>query len=203
MISYLNGILKYLEEDLAVIDVGGVGFGVNISASTCQKMPGIGDDVTLYTYMSVKEDDISLYGFLSRDEIGLFKLLISVSGIGPKGALSILSVFEPDDLRFAILAGDVKSISKAPGVGKKTAERIALELKDKIGNEAITHGVISQGAVISGSDTADGSVRDEAVEALMALGYSGSDAMKAVRKVTASGDISDVGEILKLALKEM
>ena len=132
MIAYVNGILERIEEGLAVVDVGGIGMNVFISGSTMDRMPGIGEAVKLYTYTNVKEDSFTLFGFLSRDELSLFKMLITVSGIGPKGGLSILSVMTPDDLRFAIMAGDSASISKAPGIGKKTAERITLELRDKI-----------------------------------------------------------------------
>ena len=126
MIAYVNGILESIEEGNAVVDVNGVGYNVNISGSTMDRMPGIGEAVKLYTYTNVKEDAFTLFGFLSRDELNLFKMLITVNGIGPKGGLAILSVMTPDDLRFAIIAGDSGAISKAPGVGKKTAERITL-----------------------------------------------------------------------------
>lgn len=208
MIAYVQGILENLEIDKAVIDVGGIGYEVNISASTCDRMPGIGDNVKLYTYMNVKEDEMSLFGFLTRDEIRMFRMLITVSGIGPKGALSILSVFDTDDLRFAILAGDVKTISKAPGIGKKTAERLVLELRDKISNADITSaegiGQAAGSASTGKSSGEDASSRDEAVEALAALGYNATDAMKAVRKVlSASDEKLDTEAILKLALKEL
>ena len=208
MIAYVQGILENLEIDKAVIDVGGIGYEVNISASTCDRMPGLGDNVKLYTYMNVKEDEMSLFGFLTRDEIRMFRMLITVSGIGPKGALSILSVFDTDDLRFAILAGDVKTISKAPGIGKKTAERLVLELRNKISNADITGtegiGQAAGSASIGKSSGEDASSRDEAVEALAALGYNATDAMKAVRKVlSASDDKLDTEAILKLALKEL
>ncbi|MCR5771035.1 MAG: Holliday junction branch migration protein RuvA [Butyrivibrio sp.] len=207
MIAYVQGILENLEIDKAVIDVGGIGYEVNISASTCDRMPGIGESVKLYTYMNVKEDEMSLFGFLTRDEIRMFRMLITVSGIGPKGALSILSVFDTDDLRFAILSGDTKTISKAPGIGKKTAERLVLELRDKISNADIKGSDDSAAAgSLSGISTKDEDVssRDEAVEALAALGYNATDAMKAVRKVLSSSDEKlDTEAILKLALKEL
>lgn len=204
MIGYLNGIVEYLEIDNAVIDVNGIGFNVKISASTADRMPGIGEAVKIFTYTSVREDAFELYGFLSRDELGFFKLLITVSGIGPKGALSILSVMSPDDLRFAIMAGDAKTLSKAPGVGKKTAERMVLELKDKISNEDIVSGHAggSMSAVSMGDD--DGASREDAVSALVALGYSSTDSMRAVRNVIkANGSDLDTEAILKLALKEL
>ena len=203
MIAFVNGITAETEADHAVIDVGGIGYSVFISPSTADRMPGIGEPVKLYTYMSVKEDGISLYGFLTKDELGVFKMLITVSGIGPKGGLSILSALGTDDLRFAILSGDAKTIARAPGVGKKTAERMVLELHDKISNEDIVSG--NAGPSLQMEGTADLSSRDDAVQALVALGYNGADAMKAVRKVMADGqhDDQDTEQILKAALKEM
>ena len=205
LIAYVNGILESIEEGNAVVDVNGIGVNVNISGSTMDRMPGIGEVVKLYTYTNVKEDAFTLFGFLSRDELNLFKMLITVNGIGPKGGLSILSVMTPDDLRFAIIAGDSTSISKAPGIGKKTAERITLELRDKI--KATEDDMLKSSSTISMDDLGDegSSARDEAVAALVALGYNSSDAMKAVRKVlTANSSAADDTEmLLKLALKEM
>jgi Holliday junction DNA helicase RuvA len=207
VIAYVNGILENIEEGNAVVDVNGVGYNVNISGSTMDRMPGIGEMVKLYTYTNVKEDAFTLFGFLSRDELNLFKMLITVNGIGPKGGLSILSVMTPDDLRFAIMSGDSKSLSKAPGIGKKTAERITLELRDKlkVSEEeflAAAGGVSS--TAIEGVD-GDNSARDEAVAALVALGYNSSDSMKAVRKVLAANPnaATDTEALLKAALKEM
>lgn len=205
MIAYVNGILESLEEGNAVIDVGGVGLNVNISGSTMDRMPGIGEAVKLYTYTNVKEDAFTLFGFLSRDELSLFKMLITVSGIGPKGGLSILSVMSPDDLRFAIIAGDSHAIAKAPGIGKKTAERITLELRDKI--KATEDDMLGTGAAVTSDDLSGdaASARDEAVAALVALGYNSADAMKAVRKVIKADEsaASDTEKLLKLSLKEM
>lgn len=205
MIAYVNGIIEYIEEGLCVVDVGGVGMNVFISGSTMDRMPGIGEAVKLYTYTSVKEDSFTLYGFLSRDELSLFKMLITVNGIGPKGGLSILSVMTPDDLRFAIMAGDSKSISAAPGIGKKTAERITLELRDKI--KVSEDDMLGNSAAVTMDDLSGDafSARDEAVAALVALGYNSTDAMKAVRKVLKADEsaASDTEVLLKLALKEM
>jgi Holliday junction DNA helicase RuvA len=205
LIAYVNGILENIEAGLCVVDVGGVGFNVFISGSTMDRMPGIGESVKLYTYTNVKEDAFTLFGFLSRDELSLFKMLISVNGIGPKGGLAILSVMTPDDLRFAIMAGDSASISKAPGIGKKTAERIILELKDKI--KVSEDDFSAGGAAVSDADISQGdaSARDEAVAALVALGYNAALVMKAVRKVLANdaSAAEDTEVLLKLALKEM
>ena len=204
MIAFVNGILDEKRDLLAVIDVGGIGYNVNISAYTADRLPSKGDAVKLYTYMSVREDAMNLYGFLTRDELEFFKLLISVSGIGPKGGQAILSVMTPDDLRFAIISGDAKAISKAPGVGKKTAERLVLELKDKISDDDILSGRAGgsgENILPSGDDMP----QNEAVEALVSLGYGLSEASKAVRKVIADGGAAsdDTESILKLALKEL
>ncbi|RKM57017.1 Holliday junction branch migration protein RuvA [Butyrivibrio sp. X503] len=204
MIAYVNGILENLEEGNAVIDVNGFGVNVNISGSTMDRMPGIGEMVKLYTYTNVKEDTFSLFGFLSRDELNLFKMLITVNGIGPKGGLAVLSVLSPDDLRFAIISGDSASIAKAPGIGKKTAERITLELRDKI--KVTEDDLLSSSGGIALDDlTGDAAnAKDEAVAALVALGYNSSDAVKAVRKVIKGSDAPlDAEVLLKLALKEM
>ena len=205
MIAYVNGILENVEEGNAVVDVNGFGINVNISGGTYDRLPGIGEMVKLYTYTNVKEDAFNLFGFLSRDELNLFKMLITVNGVGPKAGLSILSVMTPDDVRFAIMSGDTKSISKAPGIGKKTAERITLELKDKLKiseNDFLGSAPSgSTGEAFEGVNPA----RDEAVAALVALGYNSSESMKAVRKVLSGNP--DAGEdterLLKLALKEM
>ena len=207
MIAYVNGILESIEEGIAIVDVNGFGINVNISGSTMDRMPGIGEMVRLYTYTNVKEDAFNLFGFLSRDELNLFKMLITVNGIGPKGGLSILSVMTPDDLRFAILAGDSKSISAAPGIGKKTAERITLELRDKLKltEDTLLGDTASASAGDANISESVNSARDEAVAALVALGYNSTDSMKAVRKVlsTNSEAADDTEKLLKLALKEM
>lgn len=205
MIAFVNGILDEKRDLLAVIDVGGVGYNVNISAYTADRLPSKGEAVKLYTYMSVREDAMNLYGFLTRDELDFFKLLISISGIGPKGGQAILSVMTPDDLRFAILSGDSKAISKAPGVGKKTAERLVLELKDKISNDDIVMGKAGGSGDNSFPAGGDDTSQSEAVEALVSLGYGLSEASKAVRTVISAGDVNadDTEAILKLALKEL
>ncbi|SEK32138.1 Holliday junction DNA helicase subunit RuvA [Butyrivibrio sp. ob235] len=204
MIAFVNGILDEKRDLQAIIDVGGIGYNVNISAYTADRLPSKGEPIKLYTYMSVREDAMNLYGFLTRDELEFFKLLISVSGIGPKGGQAILSVMTPDDLRFAIVSGDSKAISKAPGVGKKTAERLVLELKDKISDDDILSGKAGgNGENISVPGTDEPS--NEAVEALVSLGYGLSEASRAVRKVIGDGGAAaeDTEGILKLALKEL
>ena len=127
MISYIRGTLAAFEEDKVIVDVGGVGYGIYMSGQDMGRLPGVGSEVKIHTYLNVKEDAMQLYGFLTRDALQVFRLLIGVSGIGPKGGLGILSALTPDDLRFAVMAGDVNAISAAPGIGKKTAEKLILE----------------------------------------------------------------------------
>lgn len=203
MFAYVKGIVADIAEDCCVIDVHDVGINIHISAQTASRMPGIGQEAKLYTYTSVREDAFWLYGFLSKGDLEMFKRCITVSGIGPKGALGLLSVMDGDQLRFAILAQDVKAISKAPGIGKRTAERLVLELKDKLDYAAAD---IAREAA-GGSGSAVGAVMDhpgkrEAVEALVALGYGQTEAMKAVSQVEGA-DALDSSALLKQALKKM
>ena len=164
MIAFLSGTLEYLSGDLAVIDVGGVGYEVNVSAEVSGNLSsiGTGNIVKLYTYMYVREGQVALYGFLSRGDLALFKLLITVSGVGPKGGLNLLSVLSADDLRFAIVTGDAKMISRAPGIGKKTAERLILDLKDRVSSGFVP--AAADGAGLTG--LAEGLQRDAAAESL-------------------------------------
>lgn len=199
MIAFVKGKIEDLSEENVVVDVGGVGINVKISAGTFNLLPGMGGEVKLYTYTSVREDAFNLFGFLTRDELELFKKLITVNGIGPKGGLSILSVMSADEFRFAIVSGDGAAIAKAPGVGKKTAERVILDLRDKISLEDT---LIHKEMQASGTGSGDSHAVNEAVEALTALGYSATDALQAVRKVSADEN-TDVETLLKLALKNM
>ncbi|MDE5747794.1 MAG: Holliday junction branch migration protein RuvA [Acetatifactor sp.] len=203
MFAYVKGIVADIAQDCCVIDVHDVGINIHISAQTAARMPGIGREAKLYTYTSVREDAFWLYGFLSKGDLEMFKRCITVSGIGPKGALGLLSVMDGDQLRFAILAQDVKAISKAPGIGKRTAERLVLELKDKLDYETAD---ISR-EIADGSAGGAGAVMDhpgkrEAVEALVALGYGQTEAMKAVSQVEGADDM-DSSALLKQALKKM
>lgn len=201
MIAFVKGRIDDITEENVVIDIGGIGCNVKISTETAALLPGLGEEVKLYTYTCVREDMFSLYGFLTRDDLEIFKKLITVNGIGPKGGLAILSVMSADDLRFAIISGDSAAISKAPGIGKKTAERVILDLKDKISLEdTLVHKEIQKNN--TGDPLAENHARNEAVEALVALGYSATDALHAVKNVQAQDDM-DVEMILKLALKNM
>lgn len=202
MFAFFRGTVDYLSESEVWLDVNGVGYEIAISPSTASRLQGFGsEEVTVYTYMMVHEDQIGLYGFLTRDELMLFKKLITVSGVGPKAGLSLLSVLDADDLRFAIASGDVKAISRAPGVGRRTAERLILELKDKI-NVAAPAAAQEAGeepGITDGEQSGDAA---DAVAALVALGYGRAEAVKAVHAAKGEG-ISGTEELLKGALRHM
>lgn len=206
MYAYIKGTLEEKTEDNVVIEASGIGYNVKVSTTTADLLPGIGNEVKIYTYTLVREDAFSLYGFLTRDDLEIFKKLITVNGIGPKGGLAILSVMNADALRFAIMAGDAKAIAKAPGVGNKTAERVILDLRDKISLEDTLRSPgntpEASGIGASGAQAVDNVRKKEAIEALAALGYSASDAANAVKKVAAEEDTT-VEDILKMALKHM
>ena len=203
MITYIRGELVSLEEDKAIVDVGGVGYGVFMSAQAMSLLPPAGNEVKLHTYLNVKEDAMQLFGFLTRDDLHVFKLLIGVSGIGPKGGQAILSALTPDELRFAVMAGDVKAISAAPGIGKKTAEKLIVELRDKLSVEdAMEHAASGKDVPVSGQAGGNTEIQSEAVQALVALGYGSTEALRAVRQVEATKDM-EVEDLLKQSLKHM
>ena len=200
MITYIRGILEGMEEDKVIVDVGGVGYGIYMAGTAMGRLPALGKEVKIHTHLHVKEDLMQLYGFLTRDELRVFRLLIGVSGIGPKGALAVLSVMTTDDLRFAVLGDDAKAIAKAPGVGAKTAQRLILELKDKLSLEdAFEQKLAKNDNPVQ--NKAKGA-KNEAIEALVALGYSSSEALKALNGIEITDD-TDVEDILKAALKNM
>ena len=201
MISYIRGELAAVQEQKAIVEAGGIGYGIYMSQQTLSMLPAVGEEVKIHTYLNVREDAMQLYGFLTGEDLQVFRLLIGVSGIGPKAGLNILSCLSPDELRFAVLSGDVKTISSAPGIGKKTAQKMILELKDKLKLEdafeiKLAH---QQEEAIDAADLRDS--RQEAVEALVALGYSSADALRAVRKVPEDVPADDVEAILRAALK--
>lgn len=199
MIGYVKGILEEIEEDCVIVDVNGLGIRILTGGALASQMLAPGSEVKIYTYTYVKEDAFQLYGFISKDELSLFKKLITVSGIGPKGAASILSAFSAEDLRYAIYAGDIKTISKAPGIGKKTAERLVLELKDKVELDYQADTLLGQLADETVGSTEPNN-RKDAIDALTALGYSSMDAAKAVNQADPNADM-DAEDILKAALK--
>ncbi|MFR3727225.1 Holliday junction branch migration protein RuvA [Lacrimispora sp.] len=199
MISFVKGPVAEIFEDTVVIECGNIGYEIHVPVSVLQKLPGVGREAKLYTYFQVREDAMCLYGFLNRQDLQIFKQLISVNGIGPKGALGVLSALSPDDLRRAIVSGDAKAISKAPGVGAKTAQRIILDLKDKIDLKEFLLPVLTE-EESTGSIT--GGVAGEAIEALTALGYSSVEAGRAVKKVEVTESMT-AEDVLKASLKHL
>ena len=200
MFSYIKGELTEINIDHIVIDVNGIGYQIFIPTNTLNYLPSIGESVKIHTYLYIREDAMILYGFLAKDDLEMFKLLITVSGIGPKGGLGILSTLSSDDLRFAVLSGDSKAISKAPGIGAKTAQRVILDLKDKISLEEAFEQKLENNKNISQSE--NNSVKNDAVLALTSLGYSSTESLKAVSKVEITEDM-DVEAVLKASLKHM
>lgn len=197
MYAYMRGEIVDISEDNLVLECNNIGYNIRIPLSVAQRLPGVGKTVKIYTYTSVREDAFLLFGFLSKDDLEIYKKLIAVNGIGPKGALSILSAMSADDLRFAILSGDAKAISKAPGIGNKSAERIILELRDKV--HYMSENAVTDDAAVAGAQS-DSAVKNEALEALVSLGYSPSEALKALNQIAITEDM-DSGAVLKQALK--
>lgn len=195
MIYNVKGTLTYFDQSYAVVECGGVGFKCFTTLNTLREIGKVGSEVNLFTHLSVREDAMDLYGFATQAELDSFRLLISVSGIGPKAAAAILSELTPDRLAVCIASGDAKALTKAQGVGKKTAERVVLELKDKMG--AVGSAEIVAAAAVG---TEAGTNSSEAVQALVALGFSQSDAAVAVGKMDKS---LTVDEMIRQGLKEL
>ena len=203
MISFINGYVADTTENSVIIETGGIGYEIYMTGSALEQAVRTEGKLKVHTYFHVREDAMQLYGFLSKDDLEMFRLLLGVNGIGPNAAMGILSGMTSDELRFAVLSEDIKTISKAPGIGKKTAQKLILELKDKLKLEDAFEKKLAhqqETAMITGEILHDG--RQEAAEALIALGYSSTDAMKAVRKVTGV-NFDDVEGILKAALKQL
>lgn len=201
MIAYLRGDVAALNENSVVLEVNNIGYLVYVSGRDADRLAGARKEVCVYTYMHVKEDALQLYGFCTQDDLQIFKLLLGVNGIGPKAALGVLTALSADDLRFAILSEDAKAIAKAPGVGNKTAQKVILELKDKLSLEdAFEKRLTNQNDLAASAGMTDS--KGEAVQALAALGYSNTDALKAVNKAELTDDM-DTEAILKAALKQM
>ena len=202
MISFLKGCIEEKSEKSIFLDVNGVGYEVYMPTGSASMLPSVGEDVKIHTYLQISENGVGLYGFLTKDELNVFKLLITVNGIGPKGAVGILSALTANELRLAVLSDDDKAISKAPGIGAKTAKKLILELKDKFHLEdALEEFAEPAKAVVSGTrDMND--AHAEAVQALSALGYSNSDALKAVR-MADNGEAMSTEDLLKAALKQL
>lgn len=201
MYSYIKGTLVEASAEGIVVDNQGIGYGILVPGQVLEYLPSIGEEVKIYTYHYVREDMIALYGFLTREDVNIFKMLIGVSGIGPKGALAILSVMSTDDLRFAILGEDAKAIAKAPGIGAKTAQRLIIELKDKISLEDAFEQKLANQWEKAEKNPATG-VKNEAILALTSLGYSQSEALQVLSGIEIKED-SVVEDVLKEALKQM
>lgn len=199
MIAYVKGTLAYSTDNSVVVDVAGVGYLVNVSVTTLSRLPAKGGGLQLFTYLQSTESGQFLHGFLTQEELRMFTLLISVSGIGPKVATAVLGTLSPQDIIMAIIAEDAAALSKAPGVGKKVAQRLMLELRDKIktadawqdaGGMANTSGTVGQKGE-----------KQDAMDALLALGYGRTEAMQAVLEIAEEGMAAD--ELIRLALKKL
>ena len=195
MFAHVNGLVAEKEDGVLVIECGGVGYQLTVSAATLSQAPAAGERMKCYTHLSVREDAVELFGFATREEKKMFLKLTAVSGIGPKSAIQVLSALSVRDLSLAIVTGDAAALARAPGIGKKTAQRLILELKDKVDNAELT----ASGAPLP--PVSGGSAADEAIEALMALGYQASEAARAVGGLSPMPE--DASEIVRLALKGM
>ena len=192
MYAFISGILCSAEGNAVVVENGGIGYRIFVSSSALSKLPALGKAVKIYTYFNVREDAMELYGFLTQEEKDMYELLISISGVGPKVGLAILSVLEPNAFIHAVISGDAKAVAKAPGVGPKLAQRIILELKDKFKGYALSADVSLAEPVPVGS------VASEAAEALCALGYTPAEANRAV-----AGFEGTVEQIVNQGLKNL
>ena len=200
MLSYIIADVAEISADTVVVENNGIGFNIKTSAMTIDSLPPVGDMVRIYTYLHVREDAMQIFGFLSKDELEVFKLLLNVNGIGPKGALGILSAISTDDLRFAVLSDDVNLIKSCPGVGAKTAQKLIIELKDKLRLEDAFEMAVNNNNKKNTVQDNTVIVMNEAVEALVSLGYSSKDAIAAVKKVENIQN-KNSEQILKEALK--
>lgn len=201
LISYIKGELVEVTEDILIIENNQMGYEVRVPTSVANQLPPMGSNIKIYTYLYVREDIFCLYGFLNKDDLEIFRLLITVNGIGPKVALGILSTITPDVLRFAILSDDIKEICKAPGIGKKTASKLILDLKDKITLED-AFDKKNQNIIKVEDDSKNQAAYNEAIQALVALGYSNTESLRAVRNIEITSDMT-TEDILKLSLKKI
>ena len=201
MFSYIKGTLEYKGEDYIVIENGNIGYEIKTSGSVINRLSQMHERVTVYTYLYVREDEMTLYGFLKKDELSIFKLLISISGVGPKAALSVLTALNVEELHMAVLSEDSKAISKANGIGSKTAQRIIIELKDKLKLEDIYGELPFESPDVNVTDSDMDAVK-EAAMALTSLGYSNAEALRAIKKVE-NYKVMNVEELLKAALKRI
>jgi len=197
MYAYIYGEIIEIEPENIVIECNHIGYNIHIAPGMLPKFPSIGQMARVFTYTSVREDAFWLYGFPTKEELSLFKQLITVSGIGPKAAMGILSVMDVDTIRLAVISQDAKMIAKAPGVGAKSASRIVLELKDKIKPEDVIGKPVNEE-----EDSVVATLRQEATEALVSLGYTVSDAYKVLQKLDINED-TRVEDVIKMALRQI
>jgi len=202
MFNYIKGKLAGITGNSIIVENGGIGYEIFVPAAGTGNMWQAGQEVKVYTYLHVREDLVQLFGFMDKDGLDMFKMLITVSGIGPKGALGLLGAMGADSLRFAVLADDAKAIAKAPGIGIKTAGRLILELKDKLKIKEVTEAALTHGEEKAASRDSNMQMVSDAAEALAALGYSPAEALKAARAVDSS-TYTTVEELLKLSLKNI
>ncbi len=196
MIGFVEGIIEYIDVDKVVVNNNGVGYNVFMPASQIDTL-NVDETVRVFTYLNVREDAMQLFGFLTRDDLEVFKLLITVNGIGPKGGLAVSSTITTDDLRVAVISEDAKAISKAPGIGAKTAQKVIIELKDKLNLEDVLEPKLDANFQVN-----DNNSMSEAVMALVALGYSQADAYRAVKSIDNIEEL-DVENVIKMALKKI
>lgn len=198
MFYSLTGKIVYSDITSVAIECSGIAFSVTASVNTLKKLGNVGDTATVYTYLAVREDGVELFGFYDNEELQYFKMLISVSGVGPKAAIAILSALTTEMLALSITAGDIKSITRAQGVGPKIAQRIVIELKDKVSkmvpSKVKSENLVQPSFVVTGSDA------DEAISALMALGYTNAEASRSVASLDSS---LGVEELIKQALRNL
>ena len=200
MYAYFKGIVTEMLDDQIVLEVNNIGYNIFVPASIYETIKELGQEVKIYTYTSVREDAFILFGFASKDDLNMFKKLITVNGIGPKGALGILSTLSTDTIKFAVMAGDAKLISSAPGIGKKTAEKMIIELKDKLGADLPV--VQIEKDLEAKKEEALSPLKQEVIDAMVALGYSATEANKTLSKLDIDASM-EAGEILRLALRSM
>ena len=198
MISYIRGELCDIEEQKAIVDVNGVGYGIYMPQQALSLLPPMGQQVKIHTYLNIREDAMQLFGFLTKEERSVFRMLINISGVGPKSALSILSCLSVDELRMAVLSDDYKAIAKANGIGPKTAQRLVIELRDKFHLED----VLGEYDEASPATSAPEDIVSETAMALSSLGYSNVEALRAIKKVPDSESMT-VEQLLKAALKHI
>lgn len=198
MFAYIRGTVAALETDSVILDHQGIGYRIYVPSAVLAEL-SVGEERKLHTYFAVREDAMQLYGFLTADDLELFRLLIGVSGIGPKGALGILGVMSGDELRFAVLSEDAAGLSKAPGIGKKTAQKVIIELKDKL--DLMDAFEKKAAHTAAGAAAQENSAQSDAIMALTALGYSSTEAMRAVRTAVAEKESEDAETLIRAALK--